>query len=109
MSHALTGKEASIADGDTITILDSNKHQHKIRLYGIDTPEKGQAFGDAAKKYTYKLIAGKNIDVKAYGTDRYGRTFGVVVADGVNVNQILISRCNCFEGDERAYDFTYKK
>jgi micrococcal nuclease len=91
LSHALTGKVVSIADGDTITILDSFKTQHKIRLYGIDTPEKGQAFGDAAKKYTSKLVAGKTVDVKAYDTDKYGRTVGVVVADGVNVNQSLLS------------------
>lgn len=44
-AHALTGKVVSVADGDTITILDSSKKQHKIRLYGIDTPEKKQAFG----------------------------------------------------------------
>ncbi len=39
-ARVITGKVVGIADGDTITILDSNKVQHKIRLYGIDTPEK---------------------------------------------------------------------
>lgn len=80
----------SIADGDTITIL-TGKTRHKIRLYGIDTPEKAQAFGKAAKKHTAKLVAGKTVDVTTYDTDRYGRTVGVVVADGANVNQSLIS------------------
>ena len=90
LSHALTGKVVSVADGDTITILDSAKAQHKIRLYGIDTPEKAQAFGNVAKKYTSKLVYGKTVDVTTYDTDRYGRTVGVVIADGVNVNQSLI-------------------
>ncbi|BHH83765.1 thermonuclease family protein [Desulforhopalus sp. 52FAK] len=54
-AQALTGKVISVADGDTITILDSSRRQHKIRLYGIDTPEKKQAFGKAAKKYTSPL------------------------------------------------------
>jgi endonuclease YncB( thermonuclease family) len=90
LSQVITGKVVSIADGDTITILDSSKTQHKIRLYGIDTPEKGQAFGNSAKKYTASLTAGKTVKVIAYDTDRYGRTVGVVMVNGVNVNQSLI-------------------
>jgi micrococcal nuclease len=94
-SHALTGKVVSVAfytfaDCDTITILDSTKTQHKIRLYGIDTPEKSQAFGNVAKEYTSKLVFGKTVDVTIYDTDKYGRTVGVVVVGGVNVNQRLI-------------------
>ena len=89
LSSAITGKVVGIADGDTITIL-SGKSQHKIRLYGIDTPEKGQAFGNAAKKHTSNLVAGKTVDVEAYDTDRYGRTVGVVSVNGLNVNQSLI-------------------
>ena len=45
----------------------------------------------AAKKHTSKLVAGKTLDVTTYDTDKYGRTVGVVIADGVNVNQSLIS------------------
>jgi micrococcal nuclease len=89
-SATMTGKVIGIADGDTITIL-TGKTQYKIRLYGIDTPEKAQAFGKAAKKHTSTLVAGKTVDVTTYDTDRYGRTVGVVVADGVNVNRSLIS------------------
>ncbi|MFT5731256.1 MAG: endonuclease YncB(thermonuclease family) [Desulforhopalus sp.] len=62
-AHALTGKVISIADGDTITILDSSNQQHKIRLYGIDTPEKKQAFGKAAKKHTSRLTYKKQATV----------------------------------------------
>ncbi len=90
VSHALTGNVVSVADGDTITILDNTNTQHKIRLYGIDTPEKRHAFGNTAKKHTSRLVFGKTVNVKAYDTDRYGRTVGVVVADGVNVNKSLI-------------------
>lgn len=90
LSEVMTGRVVSIADGDTITILNSSNTQHKIRLYGIDTPEKGQAFGNAAKKYTSELVAGKTVDVEVYDTDRYGRTVGVVFANGLNVNQSLI-------------------
>jgi endonuclease YncB( thermonuclease family) len=40
-SHELTGKVVSVADGDTLTVLDADKVQHRIRLHGIDAPEKG--------------------------------------------------------------------
>ncbi|MBI3866041.1 MAG: thermonuclease family protein [Planctomycetia bacterium] len=54
-THELTGKVVHIADGDTLTVLDADKVQHKIRLHGIDAPEKGQAFGTKAKE----ALAGK--------------------------------------------------
>lgn len=82
LSHALTGKVISVADGDTITILDSSRKQHKIRLYGIDCPEKGQAFGKAAKKHTSHLTYQKTATVTEYDTDKYGRTVGVVQVGG---------------------------
>ena len=96
----LTGKVVSISDGDTITILDSSKRQHKIRLYGIDCPEDGQPFGKAAKKHTAQLTARKQGTVKVYATDKYGRTVGVVTVDGLSVNQSLI---------ENGYAWQYRK
>jgi len=59
------------------SILDSSNQQHKIRLYGIHTLEKKQAFGKAAKQFTANLTAGKTVNVTAYDTDRYERTVGV--------------------------------
>lgn len=89
--QTLQGKVVNVADGDTITILDGSKTQHKIRLYGIDTPERGQAFGNVAQEFTSNLTAGKIVDVIPYDTDKYGRTVGVVLVNGQNVNQQLIS------------------
>jgi hypothetical protein len=48
--HELTGKVVHIADGDTLNVLDGANVQHKIRLHGIDAPEKAQAFGTKAKE-----------------------------------------------------------
>jgi micrococcal nuclease len=90
VSEVLVGQVISVADGDTITILDSSKMQHKIRLYGIDTPEKSQAYGNKAKSYTASLTFKKTANVVVMDTDRYGRTVGVVVVDGINVNQSII-------------------
>jgi len=90
LCQTLTGKVVSIADGDTITILTATKQQIKIRLYGIDTPESGQAFGQKAKQFTSSLVYGKQVEIKTYDIDKYGRTVGVVLAGGKNVNEEII-------------------
>ncbi len=89
-SQTITGKVISVADGDTITILDKKYRQTKIRLYGIGTPEKGQPYGKAAKKFTSKLTYKEQAKVRQYDKDRYGRTVGVVFVDGINVNEEII-------------------
>ena len=58
LTWAWSGKVVGVADGDTITVL-RNKKQVKIRLYGIDTPERGQAFGKKAKQFTSDMVFGK--------------------------------------------------
>lgn len=89
-AQVLVGKVIKIIDGDTITILDSSNKQHKIRLYGIDTPEKKQAYGKAAKKHTSRLSYRKKAVVTIYDTDRFKRPVGVVKVGSVNVNESLI-------------------
>ena len=81
-----------VADGDTITILDANNNLHKIRLHGIDTPERGQAYGQAAKDMMSGLVAGRDVGIEVKDTDRYGRTVGVVYLDGNNINLELVRR-----------------
>ncbi len=49
-AEPIVGHVDGVADGDTITVLDALKHQHKIRLSGIDAPEGGQAFGQRSKQ-----------------------------------------------------------
>src|SRR5687767_1893333 len=70
----ITGKVVGISDGDTITVLDNNKKQYKIRLQGIDSPESGQPFGQAAKQNLSALIFGKTVKVLIYKKDRYNRS-----------------------------------
>ena len=77
-----------VADGDTITVLASNV-QHKVRLSGIDAPEKRQAFGEASRRHLASLVAGKDVKVEWTNKDRYGRILGIVwasvPADGTEV------------------------
>lgn len=49
-AHVLFGQVVGVSDGDTITLLDAKKNQHKIRFAGIDAPEKTQPFEQASKK-----------------------------------------------------------
>jgi endonuclease YncB( thermonuclease family) len=94
ISHAatITGKVVAVADGDTITVLDANKVQHKIRLGGIDAPEKAQPFGDKAKQSLSDLVYGKTVTVDTDKTDRYGREVGKVLVDGVDTNLEQVRR-----------------
>ena len=67
-----------VADGDTVTVLDSNNVQHKIRLAGIDAPEKGQPFADRSKQSLSRAVTGKPVRVEWSKQDRYGRLVGKV-------------------------------
>jgi len=82
----LTGRVVGVADGDTITVLDSGMHQHKIRLAGIDAPEKAQAFGQVSKKSLSDMVYGKSVDVEYTEEDRYQRKVGKVLIDNTDVN-----------------------
>lgn len=77
-AEEIRGKVVSIADGDTITVLDAEKVQHKIRLEGIDSPEKGQAFGTKSKEMLSELVGGKDVVVTWEKKDRNGRILGDV-------------------------------
>jgi endonuclease YncB( thermonuclease family) len=85
-----TGKVVGVADGDTISVMHGGKAE-RIRLYGIDCPEKAQAFGTKTKQFTAALVFGQDVTIKPKSRDRYGRTVGeVLLADGRNVNQELV-------------------
>lgn len=81
----LQGKVVSVADGDTLTVLDDKKTQHKIRLHGIDAPEKAQAFGQKSKQSLNQLVHSKMVTVEFEKKDKYGRTVGKVLLNGTDV------------------------
>lgn len=85
----LEGKVIGISDGDTFTLL-VDKETIKVRLHGIDCPEKKQDFGNVAKTFISDLVFGKMVSVKIMNKDRYGRTIGMVPINGLNVNEELL-------------------
>ena len=76
-------------DGDTIKVLIDGREQ-RIRLYGIDTPEKRQAFGQEATEAIKQIVTGKEIEIKIMDTDNYGRSVAMVYADGQSVNELMV-------------------
>ena len=84
-SKIIQGKVVSVADGDTITVLDAEKTQHKIRLQGTDAPEKAQAFGAKSKQALYEMVHGKTVQVSFEKSDKYGRILGKVLLDGQDI------------------------
>ncbi len=78
-AEALHGTVINVADGDTVTVLDSAHVRHKVRLAGIDAPEKHQAFGTRARQNLATLVHGKAVIVVWNKHDRYGRIVGKVL------------------------------
>lgn len=79
-ADTFTGRVVNVSDGDTVTVLDAGKQQHKVRLAGIDAPEKGQAFGRRAGEYLAQLVKGKQATVDWNKIDRYQRKVGKLLA-----------------------------
>jgi micrococcal nuclease len=84
------GRVISVFDGDTVTVL-HNKKRIKVRLDGIDAPERYQHFGAKSKSALTKLLNGKTVTVLDKGTDEYDQVRGIVTLSGKNINEQMIS------------------
>lgn len=104
----LTGQVVKITDGDTFVLLDKNRNQIKIRLDGIDAPEKNQAYGNKAKQYLSSMIWGVPVKVNVTKKDRYGRSIGKVsTAQIKDVNLEMIKAGYAWHYKEYNQDKSY--
>lgn len=85
-ANILTGKVVSVTDGDTIKILTKKNIQYKIRLNGIDAPERSQAFGKKSTRNLSRYVAGKVVNIHYTKKDKYGRTLGTIYIDNIDIN-----------------------
>ena len=94
--RAFTAEVVAVLDGDTIEVLHNGKAQ-RIRLQGIDCPEKGQPYGNNAKQATSALVFALEVTLQIHGKDKYGRILAdVLLADGTNVNYTLVKEGWCW-------------
>ncbi len=96
-----------VSDGDTISIqkVDNGKFVGeilKIRMYGMDAPEKSQDYGPESRQALEKLVAGKTLSIEIKNKDRYGRTVAIVYANGKNVNEEMVKTGNAWWYQEYA-------
>ena len=81
LADTLQGKVVKVADGDTVTIVDDNGKKHRIRLAGIDAPEKDQPYGDVSTQGLVELVSDKTVTIEYEKRDRYKRIVGKVLVD----------------------------
>lgn len=87
----LTGKVVAIHDGDSLTVLDADKTQHKVRLSGIDAPEQRQAFGTRSKQALGEKLHEQSVRVEYESFDQFGRIIGVVFVGDRNINREMVA------------------
>ncbi len=85
-AELIQGRIVGVADGDTVTILDAEKKQHKIRLGGIDAPESSQAFGQSSKKNLSDMVFNRQVGADCVKRDNYGRLVCKILVDGNDAN-----------------------
>ena len=86
LPDTVMGRVVKVYDGDTVTILDANNTQHRIRLQGIDAPERGQAYGRKSGNHLSDAVAGERVTVEYSKRDRYKRIVGKVLLDSQDMN-----------------------
>jgi endonuclease YncB( thermonuclease family) len=86
------GTVIGVADGDTLTLLDDGRAQHRIRIDGIDAPERAQPWGQRSRQSLAKLAYGRAARAECAKTDRYGRAVCRVTVDGVDIGLEQVRR-----------------
>ena len=107
----IEGRVVAVADGDTVTVLDARKRQQKVRLTGIDAPEKRQPFGDASRQHLAGLVFGREVEARCPKRDRYGRWLCKLRVDGRDANFAQLTagmawHYKAYGKDQGLFDFT---
>ena len=89
--ETLPGRVTRIVDGDTI-VLEAEGSKYRVRLAGIDAPERNQPWGEAATRELRREVAGQQVEVQWYKRDRWKRLIGVIRLDGEDMNLHLVER-----------------
>lgn len=104
LCDTLEGRVVGVHDGDTITLLSTDKVTTKVRLAQIDAPELAQPFGQSAKQALSALVFGKSITVKTEVKDRYGRTVGTLFLGDEDINAQMVATGNAWYYRQYGHD-----
>ena len=86
-SDAVQFKLKRISDGDTVVTTEDIR----IRLWGIDTPERDQRYGSDATEALTQMLNNQRLYLETKDVDRYGRTVGVIyTANGDEINLEMV-------------------
>ena len=86
----IEGRVVRIADGDTLSVLDTNNQQYKIRFYGIDAPERAQPYGNAARRELARMVEDKQVQLVVKDIDDYDRRVAEIYSDGISINLAMV-------------------
>lgn len=82
----IIGRIVRVLDGDTVDVLETGNKLTRVRLAGIDAPEKNQPFGQRTRQELSSMVAQRPVTVTGEETDRYGRLLGTVWIGRTDVN-----------------------
>lgn len=92
MAERIPAHVVGITDGDTVTAVTAQNKQIKVRLAGIDAPERGQPFGKASKQALSDLAFDRDVILDGDKVDRYGRLVAKIEVDGRDINLEMVAR-----------------
>lgn len=87
----ITGKVVGVIDGDTIDLLAAPRQVLRIRLHGIDTPERKQPFYTQARNFTRVLLFAREVEVVGKDVDPYGRLVARIAVDGKDASAAVLA------------------
>ena len=91
LGSSFSGRVVSVADGDTLDVMTKDNRRVRIRLEGIDSPERGEPFSNAARNFTRGLAFDKTVQLKVQDVDRYGRLVARVTSGGKDLSVELVT------------------
>jgi len=100
----IAGWVSKVADGDTFTLIAVGQAPRAVRLYGIDAPERDQAYGELATTALVARIDGREVRVAVEDVDIYGRLVGTVFVNDSNINLAMVEQGHAWWYEQYARD-----
>lgn len=90
--YSFAARVIKVADGDTVTAVTEDDQTFKIRLFGIDAPEKKQTYGPKSQKALSGMINRKEVDIEIVAGDKYGRSVGIIYLGNKTINEEMVKK-----------------